>query len=45
MEILDRFEADTTWEAAIIVGAGRIFSGGAEFKEFSKPPIVPNGVG
>ena len=41
IESIDRFEADETAEAAIIIGSGRVFSGGADIKEFSKPAIAP----
>jgi enoyl-CoA hydratase/carnithine racemase len=41
IESIDRFEADETAEAAIIIGSGRVFSAGADIKEFSKPAIAP----
>ena len=42
VESVDRFEADESAEAAIIIGEGRVFSGGADIKEFSKPALEPN---
>jgi 3-hydroxyacyl-CoA dehydrogenase len=41
VDAMDRFDADTTAEAAIIIGAGRIFSAGADIKEFSAPSAAP----
>lgn len=39
---IDRFDADPGAKAAIVTGAGRLFSGGADIREFDKPPIEPN---
>ena len=41
VESMDRFDADGSAKAAIIIGEGRVFSGGADIKEFSKPSLEP----
>jgi 3-hydroxyacyl-CoA dehydrogenase len=38
---LDRFEKDGQADIALITGAGRMFVGGADIKEFGKPPQAP----
>ena len=35
------FEGDDDARAAIIIGAGRLFIGGADITEFGKPPVKP----
>ncbi|MBU0862818.1 MAG: enoyl-CoA hydratase/isomerase family protein, partial [Alphaproteobacteria bacterium] len=35
------FEGDDDAQAAIIIGAGRLFIGGADITEFGKPPVKP----
>ncbi|MGI9401376.1 MAG: 3-hydroxyacyl-CoA dehydrogenase NAD-binding domain-containing protein [Rhizobiaceae bacterium] len=41
IEAIEKFETDDAAEAAIITGAGNIFSAGADIKEFSKPAVDP----
>ena len=41
-EAFGRFQADDTAEIAVIVGAGRMFIGGADISEFGKPPQSPS---
>ena len=36
-----RFDADTGAKAAIIIGGGNLFIGGADITEFGKPPVAP----
>ena len=37
-----RFQADDTADIAVILGAGRMFIGGADISEFGKPPQSPS---
>ena len=39
---IEAFEADGEAKALVLVGAGRGFSGGADIKEFGKPPQSPS---
>ncbi len=39
---LDQIDSDETIKAAVITGAGKIFIGGADIKEFGKPPQEPH---
>lgn len=41
MQALDRIDQDLSITAAVITGAGRVFCGGADIKEFGKPSIEP----
>ena len=41
MAALDRFEADPAMQAALVLGAGKLFVGGADISEFGKPPRDP----
>ena len=41
MAALDHAEKDSTVIAVIITGAGKTFIGGADIKEFGKPPVEP----
>ena len=41
-EAFDRFDADGAAEIAVIIGAGRMFIGGADISEFGKPPKSPS---
>jgi 3-hydroxyacyl-CoA dehydrogenase len=41
MAALDRFEAEPDAQAALILGAGRLFIGGADISEFGRPPRAP----
>src|ERR1700750_2310377 len=41
MAALDRAEVDATVEAIALTGAGNTFVGGADIKEFGKPPVEP----
>ena len=41
MAALDRFEADPGMQAALVLGAGKLFVGGADISEFGKPPRDP----
>ncbi len=41
-EAFDRFDADGAADIAVIVGAGRMFIGGADISEFGKPPKSPS---
>ncbi|SHF74257.1 3-hydroxyacyl-CoA dehydrogenase [Loktanella atrilutea] len=36
-----RFDADTGAKAAVIIGGGHLFIGGADITEFGKPPVAP----
>lgn len=39
---MDRFDEDAGAEAAIVTGAGRLFSGGADIREFDEPQVDLN---
>ncbi|MFV2091711.1 MAG: enoyl-CoA hydratase-related protein, partial [Hyphomicrobiales bacterium] len=39
---MDRFDDDADAKAAIVTGAGRLFSGGADIREFDRPQIDPS---
>lgn len=41
-EAFARFQSDDTADIAVIVGAGRMFIGGADISEFGKPPQSPS---
>ena len=41
MAALDHAEADATIVGIVLTGAGRTFVGGADIKEFGKPPVEP----
>ena len=41
VEAIERLEADGGARAAVIVGAGKLFIGGADIAEFGKPPREP----
>ncbi len=41
-EAFARFQSDDTAAIAVIVGAGRMFIGGADISEFGKPPQSPS---
>lgn len=41
-ETFARFEADNDADIAVILGAGRMFIGGADISEFGKPPQSPS---
>jgi len=41
LEALDRVEQDPSIKAVVLTGAGKFFSGGADIKEFGKPPVEP----
>ncbi|TCR91763.1 3-hydroxyacyl-CoA dehydrogenase NAD-binding domain-containing protein [Rhizobium sp. BK376] len=41
MAALDRAEVDATVQAIALTGAGNTFVGGADIKEFGKPPVEP----
>ncbi|MBU2358366.1 MAG: enoyl-CoA hydratase/isomerase family protein, partial [Alphaproteobacteria bacterium] len=40
-DAISRFDDDTAAQAAVIIGAGRLFIGGADITEFGKPPVAP----
>ena len=40
-EAIEAADADTAVKAVLIVGAGRNFIGGADIREFGKPPMAP----
>ena len=40
-DAIDRFVADDTAQAALLLGAGKLFVGGADISEFGKPPKDP----
>ncbi|MCB5198393.1 enoyl-CoA hydratase/isomerase family protein [Loktanella sp. TSTF-M6] len=40
-DAITRFDADDGADAAVIIGAGRLFIGGADITEFGKPPVEP----
>ncbi|MHA7874073.1 3-hydroxyacyl-CoA dehydrogenase NAD-binding domain-containing protein [Roseivivax sp.] len=40
-EAIDRFSGDAEAEAALILGEGKLFIGGADISEFGKPPKDP----
>ncbi|MDG4886823.1 3-hydroxyacyl-CoA dehydrogenase NAD-binding domain-containing protein [Mesorhizobium sp. WSM4887] len=40
-QAVERFDQDDVARAAVIMGAGRMFVGGADIKEFGKPPLEP----
>lgn len=42
MEMLAQIDADSTLEAAVLIGAGRVFIAGADVNEFDKPPAPPH---
>lgn len=42
LEAFSRFQADNAADIAVIVGAGRMFIGGADISEFGKPPHSPS---
>lgn len=41
LEAIEAAEADPAVKAVLIVGAGRNFIGGADIREFGKPPMAP----
>ena len=41
LDAFERFENDGAARAAVIVGAGRLFIGGADIAEFGRPPASP----
>ncbi len=41
VDAFERFDADADARIAVIVGAGRLFIGGADISEFGKPPQEP----
>ena len=41
VDAIETINADKKLKGAIITGAGRIFIGGADIKEFGKPPLTP----
>ena len=41
-EAFDRFAADGAAQVAVLMGAGRLFLGGADITEFGKPPLAPS---
>lgn len=41
VEAVERINADANIHGAVLTGAGRIFIGGADIKEFGKPPTRP----
>ncbi|SPJ22603.1 3-hydroxyacyl-CoA dehydrogenase NAD-binding domain-containing protein [Palleronia abyssalis] len=41
VDAFDRFDADASAEIAVLVGAGRLFLGGADISEFGKPMKDP----
>ena len=41
VDAFERFESDAAARAVVIVGAGRVFIGGADINEFGKPPTSP----
>ncbi|NVI06842.1 3-hydroxyacyl-CoA dehydrogenase NAD-binding domain-containing protein [Paraburkholderia youngii] len=42
MEAIDKAESDDQVEAVMLIGAGRNFIGGADIREFGKPPLPPS---
>lgn len=42
MKALDQIDQDSSIHAAVITGAGKTFCGGADIKEFGKPPMEPS---
>lgn len=42
IEVLDRGLADAGAAALVLMGAGRTFTGGADIREFGKPPAFPS---
>jgi 3-hydroxyacyl-CoA dehydrogenase len=41
LRAIAQIEADESVEAAVLMGAGRAFMGGADIREFDKPPLAP----
>ncbi|WGH77286.1 3-hydroxyacyl-CoA dehydrogenase NAD-binding domain-containing protein [Jannaschia ovalis] len=41
-EAFDRFAADGAAQVAVLMGAGRLFLGGADITEFGKAPLAPS---
>ncbi|HBF49517.1 MAG TPA: 3-hydroxyacyl-CoA dehydrogenase, partial [Massilia sp.] len=41
LEAIEAADADPLVKAVLIVGAGRNFIGGADIREFGKPPMAP----
>ena len=41
VDAVEQINADTNIHGAVLTGAGRIFIGGADIKEFGKPPLEP----
>jgi 3-hydroxyacyl-CoA dehydrogenase len=41
LEAIDKAESDNQVEAVMLIGAGRNFIGGADIREFGKPPLPP----
>ncbi|MFW7354777.1 MAG: 3-hydroxyacyl-CoA dehydrogenase NAD-binding domain-containing protein [Brucella sp.] len=39
---ITHFASDVNAQAAVLMGAGRMFVGGADIKEFGKPPLTPS---
>ncbi|MBL4870473.1 MAG: enoyl-CoA hydratase/isomerase family protein [Robiginitomaculum sp.] len=42
VKAIERVNKDAAIKGAVIIGAGRIFIGGADIKEFGKPPLAPH---
>ncbi|MGF6732847.1 3-hydroxyacyl-CoA dehydrogenase [Paraburkholderia youngii] len=42
MEAIDKAESDDQVDAVMLLGAGRNFIGGADIREFGKPPLPPS---
>jgi 3-hydroxyacyl-CoA dehydrogenase len=42
LSAIDYFANDVDAKAAVLMGAGRMFVGGADIKEFGKPPLSPS---
>jgi len=40
-DAINCFDGDTDAQVAVIIGAGRLFIGGADITEFGKPPLQP----
>ncbi len=40
-DAITQFDDDANAKAAVIIGAGRLFIGGADITEFGKPPVAP----
>ena len=41
VDAFERFAGDADARVAVVVGAGRLFIGGADISEFGKPPVEP----